>query len=231
MLKVLRREEKYPIQLHEALLYTNYFSKLLSYDSHSENGAYSVRSLYFDTIDDKDFFNKITEQNTRRKIRLRIYHPQDQYAKLEMKKKENIYQEKRSLLITREDAQAIINGNFSVLLHYPEDFATELYCVMSTEFYRPKSIVEYQRCAFMAKENHIRLTFDTMITGTESNFDLFAENLPLTPIYDPDNAIFEVKYDKFLLGYISEIISNIDRRNISCSKYCLSRSIGCGDYI
>ena len=230
MLQVLRREEKYPMALEDAFKYIKYFSKLLTIDSYSENGSYSVRSLYFDTIDDRDYYNKITEQNTRRKIRLRLYHPSDSFVKIEMKKKENIYQEKRSLIIRREDAQEIIDGNYSVLLHYPEDFAAELFSLMTMELYRPKSIVEYQRYAFTTEENHIRLTFDSMIRGTEASFDLFSDSLPLIPIYEPSNVIFEVKYDKFLLGYISEIISDIDKKNISCSKYCLSRSIGCGDF-
>lgn len=226
MLTVLRREEKYVLYLQEAMQYQGQFSRLLMTDAFSENGSYMVRSLYFDTIDDKDFFDKITEQNNRRKIRLRIYSPQDKTAKLELKQKENIYQKKRTLTITREDAEALIHGDFSVLLHYPETFAGELFFLMSSEGYRPKTIVEYQRRAFMAKENNIRLTFDSDIRATESSFDLFAETLPLQPVFDPAKMIFEVKYDKFMLGYIAEIISTINRRNISSSKYCMGRTVG-----
>ena len=43
---------------------------------------------------------------------------------------------------------------------------------------------------------------------------------------DADKVIFEVKYDRFMLGYITDIISTIDRRSITSSKYCLARSIG-----
>lgn len=226
MLTVLRREEKYVLELPETIYYQNQFEQILMKDSFSENGSYCVRSLYFDTVDDKDFFDKITEQNIRRKIRLRIYDPKDKTAKLELKQKENIYQKKRSLTISREHAKAMIDGDFSVLLQYPDAFAAELFYILSAEGYRPKTIVEYQRRAFMAKENSIRLTFDTEIRATESSFDLFAENLPMQPVFDPTRAIFEVKYDKFMLGYISEIISTINRRNISSSKYCMGRMIG-----
>lgn len=226
MLTVLRREEKYPLKLQEAIQYESTLEKILLTDPFSANGAYSVRSLYFDTVDDRDFFDKYTEQNLRRKIRLRIYSPQDTTAKLEMKQKENIYQKKRSLRITREDAVALIGGRYSVLLNYPDDFAAEVFGIMNAECYRPKSIVQYQRRAFMAKENNIRLTFDRAICATESNLDLFASNLPLNPVFDPDKTIFEVKYDKFMLGYLSDIISSVNRRSISSSKYCMSRSIG-----
>lgn len=225
MLNVLRTEEKYPLNLLEALTFSHRFSQVLLTDPYSKNGSYMVRSLYFDTVDDQDFFSKLTEQNLRRKIRLRIYSPDAQTAKLEMKQKEGNCQRKRSLTISRKDAMALIDGQYSVLLQYPDAFAGELFVRMTTECYRPKSIVEYQRRAFMAKENNIRLTFDSNIQATESSMDLF-ENLPLYPVFDADKVIFEVKYDGFILGYISEMISIVNRRNISSSKYCLSRSVG-----
>ena len=226
MLNVLRQEEKYPLNLQEAIQYSHRFSRLLMPDPYSVNGSYTVRSLYFDTVDDKDFFDKVTEQNLRRKIRLRIYSHDAPAAKLEVKQKNGSYQQKRSLVVSRADALALIDGQYSVLLNYREAFAAELFAIMTSECYRPKSIVEYQRLAFMAQENNIRLTFDSHIRATESSVELFSPNLPLYPVFDADKVIFEVKYDRFLLGYVKEIISRVDRRSISSSKYCLSRSIG-----
>ena len=97
---------------------------------------------------------------------------------------------------------------------------------MAMNCYKPKSIVEYQRYALMAKENNIRLTFDSEIRATESSFDLFSYNLPLNPVFPQDRIVFEVKYDKFLLGYISDIVSTINVKSITSSKYCLSRTTG-----
>lgn len=226
MVEVLRREEKYPLSVIDMSNYKAQFSAILMPDKFSANGSYMVRSLYFDTPDDKDFFDKLKEQNLRRKIRLRIYSPYDTKAKLELKQKENIFQKKRSLTISREDAVELINSNYSVLLKYDDDFAREIYSIMCMYAYKPKSIVEYQRYALMAKENNIRLTFDSEIRATESSFDLFSENLPLNPVFPKDKVVFEVKYDKFLLGYISEIVSTINVKNITSSKYCLSRTTG-----
>lgn len=223
---VLRREEKYLIRYNEAARLKNMFETLLETDTYSKDRDYTVRSLYFDTIDDKDFFDKINEQNLRRKIRLRIYNPSDATAKLELKQKENVYQKKRFIYISKQDAKELINGNISVLLNYKNDFADEVYGIMSTECYRAKTIVEYKRKAFIAKENSIRLTFDSDMRATESSLDLFDENLILNSIFDSENVIFEVKYDKFMLGYISDIISNVDRRTTSFSKYTYGRSIG-----
>ena len=226
MVEVLRREEKYPLSVIDMSNYKAQFSAILMPDKFSANGSYMVRSLYFDTPDDKDFFDKLKEQNLRRKIRLRIYSPYDTKAKLELKQKENIFQKKRSLTISREDAVELINSNYSVLLKYDDDFAREIYSIMCMYAYKPKSIVEYQRYALMAKENNIRLTFDSEIRATESSFDLFSENLPLNPVFPKDKVVFEVKYDKFLVGYISDIVSTINVKNITSSKYCLSRTTG-----
>lgn len=226
MIHVSRREDKYPLDLMQATVMSGRISGLLRSDVHSRNGCYKVRTLYFDTVDDKDFFDKVTEQNLRRKIRMRIYHPTDMVAKLELKQKENVFQKKRSLIVNKIEALEIIRGNYEVLLKYKEPFAAELYAIMKTEGYRPKSIVEYDRRAFVAKENNIRLTFDSNIRGTESSYDLFSEQLLLTPLYPPDQLILEVKYDRFLLNYISEVLSAIDKRSCSTSKYCLSRNLG-----
>ncbi len=226
MLTVLRREEKYLLTMREALRCASRIAKILQTDAYSRHGAYQIRSLYFDTVDDRDFHDKLTEQNCRQKIRLRIYTPGDSRVKLELKQKENIYQRKRSLLISREDALALIDCRYSVLLNYEDAFACELFAILSKGCYRPKTIVEYRRRAFMAKENNIRLTLDRDIRAAEENFDLFSPALPLYPVLPQDSVIFEVKYNRFLLGYITDMIRCVDRRSVSASKYCLGRQIG-----
>ena len=226
IISVLRREEKYVLNTLEAASFENRFSQVMMTDRFSQNGSYMVRSLYFDTVDDKDYFDKLGEQNLRRKIRLRIYDPSHQTAKLELKQKENIYQKKRTLTVSRADALELIAGNYSVLLNYPEDFAAELYAIMVGECYRAKSIVEYRRRAFKAKENNIRITFDSAIRATETDLRLFASDLALYPVFDLDKTVLEIKYDRFLLGYLSDFVSGVDRRSISSSKYCLSRQLG-----
>ena len=83
MLIVKQCEEKYLLTLVEVYKYKHKFSQLLHFDNYSKNGSYRVRSLYFDTANDKDFFVEINEQNIHRRIRLRIYDEDDEYAKFE----------------------------------------------------------------------------------------------------------------------------------------------------
>ena len=226
MATVLRQEEKYTLATEEATCYANRFSQILQADMHSVNGSYMVRSLYFDTPDDKDFFDKLNEQNLRRKVRVRIYDPHDANVKLELKQKENTSQRKHTLLITRSDAAALIDGNHSVLLNYHQPLADEIYSIMTGEAYRPRTIVEYRRKAFTANGNNTRITFDSCINATEMNFDFFSPTLPLYPVMSREKTILEIKYSNFFPGYLSSIISQIDRSKISASKYCLSRQFG-----
>lgn len=125
----------------------------------------------------------------------------------------------------------IIQCDFTPLLSYKEDFAAEMYGFMSCKCYRPKTIVEYNRKAFIAKENKIRITFDNNIVATESSFDLFSPNLNMNPVLDPYDVIMEVKFNGFILGYIKELINSIDKSELSVSKYCLARQNSYSNYI
>ena len=221
--QVYREEKKFLINLEEFRKLSHHLEQFLTEDEHNGTLGYRVRSLYFDTMYDKDYFEKLDGVELRRKIRLRIYNPEDNFALLEMKQKQGQYQLKRSLRITRDDANAMIRGDYTPLLHYPEDFAAECYALMQMQVYRPKTIVEYNRKAFIAKENKIRITFDNQIVSTESDMNLFAKDLNMNPVLDPFLAVLEVKFNGFLLDYIKNLLSGAQKSELSVSKYMLAR--------
>lgn len=225
MNEVLRQEKKYLIPLSQFYRYSHHLSQVLNLDKHSRCGGYLVRSLYFDTIDDKDFHEKEDGVEIRKKIRLRNYGPNMDFAQLEMKQKQGNLQKKRSLKVRRQDAEKIISGDYSVLLQYDDPFAAECYSVMNIFCYRPKTVVTYHRRAFVAKENKIRITFDNNIKGTESCFDIFSDTLLENSILDSYLGILEVKFNGFLLSYIKDMLKECDTSELSVSKYCLGRSI------
>lgn len=220
---VTREEKKFLISIEEFKAKSHFLDKLLLQDEHNGTDGYIIRSLYFDTVYDDDFFEKLEGVETRRKIRLRIYDPKHDYAMLEMKQKQGAAQKKRSLRMSREDAQLLIQGKYDVLLKYEEDFARECYALMQYKCYRPKTIVQYNRKAYIAKENKIRITFDNNIIATESCFDLFSENLVMNPVLDKFNVVLEVKFNGFLLDYIRQFINSINKSELSVSKYALAR--------
>lgn len=222
MNKVFREEKKFLISVDEFIKKSHILSQVMQEDSHNGTHGYIIRSLYFDTIYDTDYSEKFAGIETRRKIRLRIYDPAADFAMLEMKQKQGANQLKRSLRVSREDAVQISKGNYLPLLSYKDEFAAECYAMMTYRCYRPKTIVQYNRKAFIAKENKIRVTFDNNIVATESCFDLLSPNLNMNPVLDKYDVVMEVKFNGFLLDYIRQLINSVDRSEVSVSKYVLA---------
>ena len=227
MNRVFREEKKFLISIDESIKKSHRLSAVLAADPHNGVNGYTVRSLYFDTVYDGDFYDKLAGIETRRKIRLRCYSPKDNFAMLEMKQKQGASQLKRSLRLSREDAIRLTKADYTPLLKYSEPFAAECHALMSLRCYRPKTIVEYNRKAFIAKENKTRITFDSNIVATESNFDLFDEHLNMYPVLDKYDVVLEVKFNGFLLDYIRRMLNDINRSELSVSKYVLARQQGC----
>lgn len=225
MNEVLRQEKKFLINLTRFYYLSNKLSSVLKMDSHSKGEGYLIRSLYFDTLEDKDFEEKEEGVELRRKIRLRTYGADTPYALLEMKQKQGAMQKKRSLKLGREDARQLISGDYSVLLKYEEPFAAECFSIMNILCYRPKAVITYLRKAFVAKENKIRITFDHHIKGSESCFDIFSENLLENSIFDNYLVVLEVKFNGFLLSYIKDLLMECGIGELSVSKYCLGRTV------
>ena len=91
MNEVLRQERKFLISATQRARFEGQLDALLHQDTHNGDlvqGGYRVRSLYFDTLSDRDFNAKMDGVEERRKMRLRVYHPQDKTAFLEMKQKQ-----------------------------------------------------------------------------------------------------------------------------------------------
>lgn len=225
-LEVLRYEKKYLIDQPQLYRLSNRLSTVMHADPHNHSEGYTIRSLYFDSLDDRDYFEKLEGIEVRRKIRLRTYGPGSTSAKLEMKQKQGDLQRKRSVTLPQPQAERLIRGDYGVLLERDEPLAHECYTMMRTHCYLPRSIVEYRRKAFVASENKTRVTLDHSIVATEANFDLFSASLPLYPVLDPLLAVLEVKYNGFLLSYIKDLLSDGGIGELSVGKYSLSRSVG-----
>ena len=223
------KKKKFLLNQAEALKLRNYLSNVVHTDSHNGPDGYQVRSLYFDSLSNRDFQEKEDGLELRRKFRLRVYSPDADFALFEMKQKQGPYQRKRSLRLSRREAQALIEGDYSVLLNSGSEFGQECYSIMEMWAYRPKTVVEYDRFAFIAPENSIRITFDSGIRANEVNFNMFDRNLVLNSVMSPFAVVLEVKYNGFLLSYIKHMLLPVQKSELSVSKYCMARQIGC-DY-
>lgn len=220
---VMRVEKKYEITRLQQSSLSNLLSSVMELDNYGTLDGYLVRSLYFDSIYDNDYFDKVNGLESRKKIRLRIYSWDQKEVKLELKEKIGSNQKKKSLLISKELAEEMIKGNYKGLLDIGTPLATEFYQIMETGLYRPKCIVEYNRIAFVEKVNNIRITFDSNIGASSFCDDFFKKDLVLFPVrIEP---ILEVKYNGFLLSSIKQVVNLANSSEISISKYAMSREL------
>lgn len=113
MRQVLRNERKFLIGAAEFMAKKHLLRQLLREDPHNGPEGYLIRSLYFDTEYDGDFFDKEFGLEVRKKLRLRLYDPCGDFALLEMKQKQGTQQRKRSLRLRREDAQRMIQCDYT----------------------------------------------------------------------------------------------------------------------
>ncbi len=221
-----RSEYKYLISPEQALRMRKSLQTILQPDVHCVNGAYPVRSLYFDSIHHTDLHTKRSGTEMRKKIRLRVYTPEARVCKLEMKQKYGDHQRKVSVTISKEDALRLINGDFGALFPYfdQSDGAKQIYATMVLGCYRPVVLVEYERIAYTHPLFNTRICFDYRLSGSESCFDLFAATVPTVPVTD-HSVILEVKYTQKLLGYVSKVLNAYSLERLSISKYCMCRTI------
>lgn len=227
-IRVMRTERKYLVsKLQISGLYAR-LSAAMAGDPVNGNKSYMVRSLYFDTIYNDDYFEKMAGIERRQKIRLRIYDVNAKTAKLEIKEKQGTAQLKRSLIVSRDDAMELQKCNYEVLKKYEEPLAEELYAIMTTKLYRPACMVEYQRIAFTNYTNDTRITLDSDIRANEGNFNVFDPKLQMYPVSDEMKMVLEVKYNGFLLSYIKDVIGTIECHESANSKYCMARKYGLG---
>ncbi|WP_105617270.1 polyphosphate polymerase domain-containing protein [Vallitalea okinawensis] len=218
-----RKELKYVISDSDYYSLSNVLKKLLIQDPNNGEFGYKVRSLYFDSLNNIDYYSKIRGEEDRKKIRLRIYDTDCLKAKLEIKRKINFNQIKETVEISKDDAKRLIKKDYQVLLSYDDHVASTAYNIMSLGQYQPVVLVEYDRRAYIHTENNIRITLDSDIRTSETNFQLFSDSVCLIPMFNHYHALLEVKYNGELFGWISQILGNRESVNQSFSKYCSSR--------
>lgn len=225
MLDVTRTEVKYDIGPLEMADMKRRLGILMEPDPHNGEKGYLVRSLYFDTLRDMDFEEKVEGYDERQKIRLRVYSADAQTAKLEVKEKTGGFQRKRSLILNREESVRMADGDYRFLPEREEALAGWLYAFLNMHCYRPKCMVEYDRYAYITEHNDTRITFDQNLRASESNFDLFRNEPLLYPVSPPGRVTMEVKYTGFLFSYLKSELNRCDKMQVSSSKYCKARMI------
>ena len=222
VLKTFRHEYKYRISYEDMLTLRGKLNEVLNIDR-NENG-YLIRSLYFDSIEDTDYYDKLGGEINRKKIRLRIYEPNPKYVKLEIKAKYDIHQLKKSLVIDKNTANELIKENYDILLNYDDETAQEAYTILRKGLYKPKVIIEYNRIAYTTGTT-TRITFDFDLRSSSDIDSFFNEDINYNNLSTKTDVVLEIKFDRFLEPYLSNILSSYGTRFESVSKYVMGRNM------
>jgi hypothetical protein len=220
-----RHELKYYINYHDYVLLKSTLKSLLALDSNAgEDGDYHIRSLYFDDIYETALAQKMAGYDTRNKYRIRIYDFSDNVIKFEKKMKRGQYIAKSSILISRDDCDALIAGNYSCLEGRREPLAEEIFLQMKNNLLRPRVIVDYHREAYVSPFENVRITFDKDLKAGLWLTDIFNPNAPTMSMLEPGTMVLEVKFNKYLPPFIKSVLNNVNAAQRSAvSKYVLCR--------
>lgn len=224
-LTVSRSELKFMINLEDRMKLIAALDKILIPDAYGDYDGYRVRSVYFDGWDNQDYNEKMQKFDFVKRVRIRAYTPEDKTAKFEIKKKWTHSQIKDSVIVSREDAIEMVNGNFEVLKKYDDPTAELGYEICTTMGYRPVSTVEYKRRAYTHPSFSTRVTLDNELQYSNFDDDLFHENPNYKTVMPITKTILEVKFDRFLLPQLQDVLSKINLEKCPVSKFGSSRSL------
>lgn len=217
-----RHELKHEITLSDMITIRQRLGAIARPDPHAKDGRYKIRSLYFDDLFDTALREKINGVSVREKFRIRYYNDDPSMIRLEKKSKRGGLGNKQSAVLSRDEAQAIVDGDCLWMLHSERPLVEEFYRKIICRGLRPKTIVDYIREPFVYEPGNVRVTLDYDIRTGLQCVDFLNPDCIMIPAGNAP-VIMEVKWDAFLPGIIRDAVQLEGRRTASFSKYAACR--------
>lgn len=220
-----RHEWKHVVNLSDCLTLEARLNTIMQRDAHAKSGSYSVRSLYFDTPNDRALRDKLDGVANREKFRIRCYDGNFSFISLEKKVKRNSLGFKVKAPLNADQVARIIDGDIDWMMRSDEPLIRELHCKMILDRLEPKTIVEYDRIPFVCELGNTRVTLDSKLRTSARRIDFLDLGCPMFPI-DWGISVLEVKWDEFLPAAIRDAVQMRGRRTAPFSKYAMCRALG-----
>lgn len=220
-----RNEWKHEISYGDLLVLRQRLSAVAKRDAHTVDGKYRIRSLYFDNASDKALREKLDGVNIREKFRIRYYNNDTSLIRLEKKSKRGGLCGKESAVLTAQQAQAIVDGDYGWMIASGVPLIGELYSKMMGQGLRPKTIVDYTREPFVYAPGNVRVTLDYNIRTGLRCTDFLNPCCVTVPAGDAP-ILLEVKWDGFLPDIIRDTVQLKGCRVDAFSKYAVCRIYG-----
>ncbi len=223
-----RHEYKYVIDAMQQSLLKLHAAGTLQPDGHAdENGEYLIRSLYFDSLEDRCFYENENGDDPREKYRIRFYNCDSSRISLECKGKRRNMTRKTSCPITLDQCMRFMDGRIPEPEREVSPNQEAMFWQMKLQNLRPVVIVQYVRTPYINRAGNVRVTFDYNIASSNDIAAFLDPGVPLRQVLPTGQSILEVKWDEFLPSYIKEQLELDSLQWTSFSKYYLCRKYNC----
>ena len=219
-----RHEVKHEISQADMLVLRHRLRAAMRPDPHAQNGVYTIRSLYFDNVDDKALREKLSGYAEREKYRIRLYNHNTDLIHLERKYKNRALGYKDSASLTPEQARAIAAGDLDFPGWQDNDILRTFRSKMLDQGLRAKVIVDYEREPYIFDAGNVRVTLDYNIRTGLSCTDFLNPDCITVPVFGCP-VILEVKWDNYLPDVVRDAVQLSGRHAGAYSKYAACRML------
>ena len=219
---VFRHEWKIALDPGDLFVLRQRLRAVMQPDAHAVDGRYRIRSLYFDTPEDRALREKLDGVSRREKFRIRYYNGDTGFIQLEKKCKRGGLGWKEQTQLSERQARDIAAGRFNAVDPGGDALLGELCRKARTERLRAKTIVDYTREPFVYGPGNVRVTLDEDIRTGLSCVDFLDLDCVTVPAPDA-RPLMEVKWDAFLPDIIRDAVQLPGRQVGAFSKYAACR--------
>ena len=225
-----RFELKYLISLQQAAQFKAALQAYLIPDKHgSNNGRYTLSSMYYDSPDLRCYRENEHGLKFRRKLRIRRYETDEVFTDespvfLEIKQRYDRVTLKRRTIMPYHQALRLCNDR-QMPDHRTDDQALveEVYGFLWQYNLRPASIVRYDRQAFTGTQHDsgMRVTFDTSLSFQAHQLHLHEQSSGW-PMLPANSVVLEIKVNERIPLWLTNLIAAHNLQRVGLSKYCRS---------
>lgn len=226
--QLYRHELKYRCTGAQLLVLKNRLDAVMALDTHAGSGGYTIRSLYFDDLENSCFGENESGTDPREKFRVRIYNADPSRITLECKRKEHSKTLKTACRLTRQQFDGILMNRCPLSKAEDQALLNKFLYLQSSRLMRPAVIVEYDRIPYVCSAGNVRITLDQNIRSSGDFSRFFEASMPSRPVMPMGEQLLEVKYDSLLPQYIRQILSLDHLQQVTFSKYYLCRRFSYG---